>query len=137
MLRTLSFKSTISTLNHFSSKPELSLPLFICRPVDWGMFPEIFGFIKGLSIVRENSRYHPMRQFNTVYLDSISSNDEAVHKDFLYKPKFVTNNETEITLVENLSCQNDWKFWVTGQECTIKSFKVNDLSYFFQRVCII
>lgn len=131
MLRALSFKSTISTLNHFYTKPELSPPLFICRPVDWDMFPDIFGFIKGLSIVRENSRYHPMAQFNPASLDSIDSNDEAIHKDLLYKPKILTNIETEITLVENLACQNDGKFWVTGQECTIKSFKVNDLSYFF------
>lgn len=132
VLRALSFKSTISTLNHFSTKPDLSLPLFICRPVELDMFPDIFGFIKGLTIVRENSRYHPMTQFNAVSLDSIDSNDEkAIHKDLLYRPKILTNIETGITLVENLACQNDGKFWVTGQECTIKSFKVNDLSYFF------
>lgn len=72
-----------------------------------------------------------MTQFDAVSPDSIDNNDEAVHKDLLYKPKILTNIETEITLVENIACQNDGKFWVTGQECTIKSFKVNDLSFFF------
>lgn len=131
VLRALSFESKISTLNHYFTKPELSLPLFICRPVDWDMFPDIFGFIKGLSIVREKRRYHSMTQINAVSLDSIDNSDKTMHKDLLYKPKILTDIETGMTLVENLACQNDGKLWVTGQECTIKSFKVNDLTYFF------
>lgn len=95
------------------------------------MFPDIFGFIKGLSIVREKRRYHLMAQFNAVSVDSIDNNDETIHKDLLYKPNILTKFITGITMEGNLACQNDGKLWVTGQECTIKSFKVNDLTYFF------
>lgn len=65
-----------------------------------------------------------MTQFDAVSPDSIDNNDEAVHKDLLYKPKILTNIETDYSGREYS--------WVTGQECTIlKSFKVNDLSFFF------
>lgn len=78
------------------------------------MFLDIFGFIKGFFIVRENSRYYFMIQFNVLFLDFIGSNDEVVYKNFFYKLKILINIEIEIILVENLFCQNDGKFWVIG-----------------------
>lgn len=70
--------------------------------------------MKGFFIVRENSRYYFMVQFNFVFLDFIDSNDEVIYKDFFYKLKILINIEIEIILVENLVCQNDGKFWVIG-----------------------
>lgn len=78
------------------------------------MFLDIFGFIKDFFIVRENSRYYFMVQFNFIFLDFIDSNDEVIYKDFFYKLKILINIEIEIILVENLVCQNDGKFWVIG-----------------------
>lgn len=55
-----------------------------------------------------------MAQFNAVSSDFIDNNDEAIYKNILYKPKSIIDIETKATLLENLACQNDWKFWVLG-----------------------
>lgn len=73
-------KYIISTLNRFSTKTELSIPRFtctcICRSFNGNKFPDIFGFLKDLSIVRGKCSYHLMAQFNAVSSDSIDNNDK-------------------------------------------------------------
>lgn len=43
-----------------------------------------------------------MSEFNAVSSNSIDNNDEAIHKNFLYKTKSITDNETGTTLLKVL-----------------------------------